>query len=409
MNNIKIYHNCGFRYNWNFDIYKKDKVGYGFILSPKDMEKNFLANIEDEIISKSFFDSQFYNLGYINNQYLSYGFFDCVDSISDYLKQRNKIAKKNIDYQESINLEYITIPTIDFDLLDEVVYENIYSELPNKIDDINGNNNLNLLNELIILPFTNYIKQINTEKKILLTVIFDESIAVNNDRFNTLLTMITNNDIIDGIYLIPKCKRTYKRISDIQFLFKIMEFIHNLKRVNMEVIVGNCDIESLLYLVAGADGISFGIYENLRYYDGNRFIEDSGPRIGPNPRLFSYKLLQWIDYNYLYPLNDKFDIKDLFDDNEYYELTKIEGYKWHFLKSEPYKHYMISFKKILDNIPKNSLEKIEYVNNLLIDAVKMNTNIENCGIILDENSSGIHLNQWRTVLIKYRNEILGSD
>jgi len=410
MSKIEIYHQCGFRYNWNIDIYKEKNIGDGFILSPKDMEKNFLANMEDEDISKSFFDSQFYGLTLMSSQYLSYGFLDYVDNLSDYAEERKTIAKKNIDYQNGIKLKYLTIPTIDFSLLnDDNIFDNLYLKLFGETYDGNESNNLDLLNELVIKPFVEYIGTIDTEKKVLLTVIFDEEIAKNNDRFNNLITLITSYDIIDGIYLIPKCARSYKRISNIQFMIKIMELINLLKHSGMEVIIGNCDIESLLYVVAGADAVSLGIYENLRYYDGHRFLDETGPKKGPNPRMFSYKLLQWIDYTYLFPISEYYDMKDIFDNNEYYELTQIDTYKWHFHKSEPYKHYMISFCKILNDMPEDINERIEYVKQLLKNAQEMNTSFENNGIILDNNSGGAHLPYWMTILLQYKKKILGSD
>ena len=410
MGNLKVYHQCGFRYNWNIDMYREKNIGTGFILSPINMEKCNLSNMGDEEIEKSFFDSQFYALGITKQQYLSYGFLDYIDNLIDFAQDREYIAKRNVDFQNSINFEYLTIPTIDFSLLsNDNVFESVYTNLFGTSIDERSNNSLNLLRELIIRPFTDYIKTIGTRKKILLTVVFDEEIAKNNDRFNELITMITSYDIIDGIYLISKCTRSYKRITNIQFLIKIMELINTLKKVGMEVIVGNSDIESLLYIVAGADAVSIGIYENLRYYDGNRFVETDEVRRGPTPRMFSYKLLQWIDWTYLYPISEYYKMNQVFDDNEYFDITQIEDYKWHFMKPEPYKHYMISFCKMINEIPEEENEKIEYVNQILKDAQKMNTDFQNNGIILDENSGGGHLSHWRTVLLQYKNKVLGSD
>ncbi|MDD4188093.1 MAG: hypothetical protein PHX04_05010 [Bacilli bacterium] len=408
MSKINIYHQCGFRYSWNLDICRDKNIGDGFILSPKDMEKNYLASMEDGDLARSFFDPQFYALSLMSSQYLTYGFHDYIENLSDYSKERLSIAQKNIDYQNSINIKYLTIPTIDFELQNVDEFDSLYLELFGTVYDGNDGNNLDLLNELVIKPFTEYIKTISTNKKVLLTIIFDENTAKNNDKFNELITLITSYDVVDGIYLIPKCARSYKRISNIQFLLKIMEFINILKNNNMEVIIGNCDIESLLYIVAGADAISLGIYENLRYYDGKRFI-DSEQKRGPNPRMFSYKLLQWIDYTYLFPISEYYEMKEIFDDNEYYELTQIDSYKWHFLKSEPYKHYMISFCKIIDTMPDEINEKIKYVNQLLTNAQEMNTDLENNGIILDDNSGGTHLSYWRTILLQYKKKLLGSD
>lgn len=410
MSNIKIYHQCGFRYNWNIDMYREKCIGTGFILSPINMEKCNLSNMEDEEIEKSFFDSQFYALGITKQQYLSYGFLDYIDNLTDFTEDREYIAKRNIDFQNSINFEYLTIPTIDFSLLsNDNIFESVYTNLFGTSIDESGNNSLNLLRELIIRPFTDYIKTIETTKKVLLTVVFDEEIAKNNDRFNELITIITSYDIIDGIYLISKCARSYKRITNIQFLLKIMELINTLKRSGMEVIVGNSDIESLLYVVAGADAVSIGIYENLRYYDGNRFVESDEIRRGPTPRMFSYKLLQWVDWTYLYPIGEYYEMKDIFDNNEYFDMTQINAYKWHFMRPEPYKHYMISFCNMINEMPEADNERIEYLNQIFKIAQEMNTDFENNGIILDDNSGGGHLSHWRTVLLQYKNRVLGSD
>ncbi|NMA50481.1 MAG: hypothetical protein GX951_01350 [Mollicutes bacterium] len=402
MSNVKIYHQCGYRFSWNFEIFREKSIGDGFILSPINMNKNFLSEMSEDELSESFFDPQFYALGISKEAYLSYG-FDYIDNLLDFAKDRNYIAERNINYQNSLNIKYLTIPTIDFDLLNsDDVFESVYLNLFGREYDGNNNNNLNILNELIIRPFTEYIKKIETDKKVLLTVIFDENIARNSDRFYELITMITSYDNIDGIYLIPKCSRTYKRIENIQFLLKIMELIKTIKNNNMEVIVGNSDIESILYVVAGADAISIGIYENLRYYDGNRFIDSDEIKRSPVPRMFSYKLLQWIDYNYLFPISEHYDIKDIFDDNEYFDITQKFDYKWHFMKPEPYKHYMISYCKILNKMPNNMNDRIEYVNRILQDAQSLNTNFIDNGIILDENSGGSHLGKWITVLLQFK-------
>ena len=73
----------------------------------------------------------------------------------------------------------------------------------------------------------------------------------------------------------------------------------------------------------------------------------------------------------------------IFDDNEYYNMTQIDEYKWHFMKPEPYKHYMVSFSKILDEMPNNERERFEYVNQLL----------ENATHISEGNTDHVHQKQ----------------
>ena len=96
-NNLKIYHQCGFRSKWNFEVFQEDKIGDGFILSPYNMKKEELSKIEDEELEKSFFDPQFYALGDYRESFLSYNFLDCVDTLSDYINDRDFIAQKTID------------------------------------------------------------------------------------------------------------------------------------------------------------------------------------------------------------------------------------------------------------------------------------------------------------------------
>lgn len=76
-------------------------------------------------------------------------------------------------------------------------------------------------------------------------------------------------------------------------------------------------------------------------------------------------------------------MNDLFECNKYYEMTVPEGYKWHFSKSEPYKHYMMSYSNLIKKLPQEQHEKIEYVNQLFEEAKKAGSELLNCGIILD--------------------------
>ena len=108
LNNIKIYHQCGFRYKWNNEIYKNNGVGDGFIISPLDMNTDILSAIDDNDLENSFLDPQFYSLNLYKENYLSYKFLDEIDNIYDYSLQKNSIAKKCVDFQNNISFKYIT-------------------------------------------------------------------------------------------------------------------------------------------------------------------------------------------------------------------------------------------------------------------------------------------------------------
>ncbi len=409
MNNIRIYHQCGFRYKWNTEIKNTDNVGDGFIISPLDMNMDILKNLDDKELETSFLDPQFYSLNLYRENYLSYKFLDEIDNIYDYSIQKNNIAKKCVDFQNNISFKYITIPTIDFDLLTlEESYSEIYDDIKSESDDssyFNSNSiKTSLLKKLILDPFTKYIVENRISKQVILTIIFNDEMAKNSDLFNSMLATITNNEIISGIYLIPQNNRTFKRISDINFLIKILEFIHILRDNDLEVIIGYSDIESILYTVAGATAIPIGIYENLRKYDGLKFSNSDYNGRGPNPRVFSNKLLQWIEYQYLPIIKSNDDLTKYFEQNNYFQETQEKDYNWHFSKPQCYKHYMVSFTNLISQLPSNLDERYKYVDKLLEQANNAFNDLSNF-MFFDNNSSGDHINKWRTALKSYYNKI----
>ena len=409
MNNISIYHQCGFRYKWNKEINEEFSIGDGFILSPLDMSKETLSDIPDDKLSSSFFDPQFYSLNLYKDNYLSYRFLDEIDSIYDYSVSKNQIAKKCIDFQNNISLKYLTIPTIDFNLLNlNESYNELYNEIKSDSDEpsyfSNSNIKNNLYKKLILDPFCNYIKNIETNKKVLATMIFDDEMAKDENLFNSFLATITGNDIISGIYLLPQNNRTFKRISDINFLTKIMEFIHILRENDLEVIIGYSDIESILYTVAGATAVPIGIYENLRKYDGLKFSNNDYNGRGPNPRIFSSKLLQWIEYPYLPVIKENDDLSKYFEQNDYFFETQEKDYNWHFSKPQCYKHYMISFSNLINDLPSDLDERYQYVDKLLEQANNAFNELSNF-VFFDNNSNGDHINKWRTALKSYYTKI----
>lgn len=409
MNNIKIYHQCGFRYKWNDEVHKNNGIGDGFIISPLDMNMDILKKIDDSDLENSFLDPQFYSLNLYRDNYLSYRFLDEVDNIYDYSLQKNTIAKKCVDFQNNVSFKYITIPTIDFDLLTlEESYSELYDDIKSNSDDssyFNSNSiKTSLLKKLILEPFTNYIDESEIKKKVILTIIFNDEMAKNSDLFNSMLATITNNEIIKGIYLIPQNNRTFKRISDINFLVKIMEFIHILRENDFEVIIGYSDIESLLYTVAGATAIPIGVYENLRKYDGLKFSNSDYNGRGPNPRIFSSILLQWIEYPYLPVIKENSGLSKYFEQNDYFLETQEKDYNWHFSKPQCYKHYMISFSNLIKNLPDDLDERYQYVDKLLEQANNAFNELSNF-VFFDNNSGGDHINKWRTALKSYYTKI----
>ncbi len=408
MKDVKLFHQCGFRYKWNMEVFSEDHIGDGFIFSPLDMSKKIISELDDGIIKNSFFDSQFYLLNIYKDNYLSFKILEEVDSIYDFMIEKNKIAQKCVEYQNNIVLKYIVIPTIDLNLLSlDENYGELYDQIKSENDDpsiVNINNKFKLLNKLIVQPFVNEIKEQKVNKEVLLTVIFDDEMAKNDTLFDSYLSQITDNENIDGIYLIPSNDRTYKRVSDINYLVRIMTFIYTLRKNDMEVIVGYSDIETILYTAAGATGVSLGIYENLRNYDGRKFKNEKYNGRGPNPRVFSSKLFQWIEYVYLEVIKENKNLDEIFDKNNYFIETQNNDYKWHFSRPQCYKHFMSSYGNLIKSLPNSFEDRYNYIEDKLRIANETFNELGQC-IFFDENSSGSHINKWRTALKSFYKKV----
>ena len=185
-----------------------------------------------------------------------------------------------------------------------------------------------------------------------------------------------------------------------------------LKRNKLEVHIGYCNTEGLLYSAAMPDSISMGSYENLRMFKISRFEAVEGkPMRAPAARLYSSKLLQWIDYNYIESMKSLIDdYTSYFDDTQYKPLMfslgefKDKRYNWHFAKSEIYKHYFEVFNTQIKSLPDNQNDRIEHLKAIIKNAIDNYKNIEE-NILLDENSDGSHLAIWYNALNAYKKSI----
>lgn len=391
MDNVLIYHQCGFREVWNFDCFWKDKVGEGFIISPINMDASKVNKLPSVVKQTSFFDPQFYLPKSSHKALNSYEFFP--NSIAggyqtvDYEEYATQSAKGCVEYQIQNNFKYVIIPTV------------FYEELPN--------NYISQLRELYILPFLNAISNLKAKKPVLLSIIIKDIQLNDNEYRDDLLSLLTSFTEIDGIYLIPYYRSTSKRIKDVDYLLNLMTFIDVLKSNDLEVHIGYTDIEAYILTIADVNSITIGSYENLRNFsmsiNSHRFeTKEAKVMSGPTPRIYSSKLLQWIDHRYLSSLEADYSENDqLFDDTEY-KVTMFEpGYKWHFSKSELYKHYFLSFSRQINSLP-NSLDKrYNHIMQNINNAMDYFEGIKDCGILLDSNSDGSHLGLWGTAVNRY--------
>ena len=262
--------------------------------------------------------------------------------------------------------------------------------------------------DYFVLPFCDYAKEIKTEKRILLSVIVKGIMLTDDDKRNEVLNWITSHQNVDGVYLIFENNFSSKQIKDFDFLFNALRFIKVLKDNLMEVHIGYSNTEALVYSIAMPDSISIGSYENLRSFGIRRFQElENGPMRSPNARLYSGKLLQWIDYGYIQSMKQLVpDYESYFEESKYTPLNFTPEINWQYKKTEPYKHFFFIFYNQMKILSSIQTERILFVKASIKKALELFKQIENSDVLLDENSDGSHLPIWYNVVSAFQKELI---
>ncbi len=388
---MEVFHQTGFRENWNIDIFNNEKIGDGLILSPVNIAKEKVITFDSNIKENSILDPQLYVVDKsLRGKLTTYDYHPqnlSLNSINTKIINDNSdiIAEKCLNFQVENKFKYLVIPS-------------------QKYDGLNYIDNLFKLKLNYVEPFFKYIMKNNIEKPVYLSLIVPKDILLNSDKMDYMLTWVTGFQKLKGVYLIFENDFETKQIQDSEFLLNALKFINVLKQNELDVLVGYCNVECLLYSIAMPNAITIGSYENLRSFSISRYLskEQSAMR-APKPRLFSNKLLNWITYGVIESIgslgNNKPD--QYFDDNKYRTYVFAEEFNWHFAKSELYKHYFISITKLVKELPEDQDSRIEFINNLVIKAKQEYNLLAENGIILGD-SDGIHLDAWQKAITEFK-------
>jgi len=388
---MKVYHQTGHNIKWNIDSFKEG-VGDGLIFSPINIDADKLLGLNNNLKQSGFLDPQLYLLNQAKGSIETYPFFPgnlkSDFSTPDLDNDNIILSKLCIDYQLENDFNYLVIPT--------------------KYNAENPSNYLLQCTDYFVLPFCDYVKEVKSTKKILLSLIVKGIMLTDDEKRNEVLNWITSHQKVDGVYLIFENNFSSKQIKDFDFLFNALRFIKKLKDNEMEVHIGYSNTEALLYSIAMPDSITIGSYENLRSFGIRRFQElENGPMRSPNARLYSSKLLQWVDYGYIQPMKTLIEnYSDYFDESIYNPLTNFEpDYNWQFKKTEPYKHYFFVFDKQIKALSSNQNDRIDYLKASIKTARNLFAKIES-SVLLDDNSDGSHLQHWFNVINAFQKELI---
>ena len=212
---FEIYHQLGFRFQWNFQSIEEDDTGHGVILAPRYMERDKIETLKNKVKKKALFDPQFFLPDTDRGHLCSYEFFPCVAGdgfeTTEYVDNfAFDCAERCIDFQLKNNFRYIIIPT------------RYKTGMPT--DFIKSQENQ------FIKPFLKAIRKMEVVKDIFIQLILNDDMIKDEEYSSDLLNWITGYDDIAGVYLITEVASRSKQIKDIEYLFSYLRFINALNR-----------------------------------------------------------------------------------------------------------------------------------------------------------------------------------
>lgn len=385
-----IYHQCGHNFVWNMQSLLEDRAGDGLIISPVNVEADRIRDrIPRELLSNSWVDPQFYLPDDSKSKLATYPFFpaNVLDGFSttDYQNHAFEVAKACLIFQNDLGLKYLVIPTRYFE------------DLPD--------NYLEQLESLFLEPFVKAKRELRLTNPLFLTVITKPLHLEPGMPRDELLSWATSYAEVSGIYLIFDNNFHSKQIKDPKYLADALRFVRALRFNDLEVHIGYSGLEGLLFSVADPTSVSVGSYENLRSFDISRLVtREPSAQQGPRPRVYSGRLLQWIEDTALPPLRElMLDWKNLFDDSPYKEYLLDSENSLNFQRSEIYKHYFLLFSKQVAALPAVQ-HRTQHIKELVMDAMVLFEQIEASGVFLDPNSDHSHLPAWLNALAMYQRQ-----
>ena len=215
---MRVYHQTGFRENWNRDSFI-DGVGDGLIFSPINIDADKLSGLDEEVKKTGFLDPQLYLLNEAKGTLHTYPYFP-GNLIPDFTtpdldNSHLQMAKLCVDYQVSNNFEYLVIPV------------RYFSDIPTSY--------FSQSTEYFVNPFCDYVRENKISKNILLSVIVKPIMLADVEKRNEVLNWITGQQHTQGVYLIFENSFNSKQIKDFDFLLNALRLIRILKENQLEL------------------------------------------------------------------------------------------------------------------------------------------------------------------------------
>lgn len=387
---MDLLHQGGFNTVWNIESFREDDTGGGVILGPRYERKERIQEADRNLKEKCIFDPQFFlpdtaagdlETYEFHPQVMSEGFDTAAFAGSD---TATASAKQCLSFQKEQGFAKIVIPT------------RYRKGMPTDF--------IQQLNALFVEPYLEAADELGIEDDdLLIQLVLNDSMVTDDEYRKDILNWVTGIQEVDGVYLLVQKEPRRKQIEDVGYLYWILRFIDVLREAHMEVIHGYCNTEGVILSLADPTAITMGSYENMRMFRVDTFEETDGGGGPPTPRIFSAKLLQWINHNYIGAIEVALgeDRGVFFEDNKYQATLFDPDFKWHFMKPSLYKHFFMVFDELVSDIDaRDGYERYEYVDSLLVRATDYFSRLGD-EVIFGREGGDRHLPPWKTAVNQF--------
>lgn len=383
----ELYHQLGYRFQWNINSILENETGSGAIIAARYMSKDDVEALPVELRQRSIFDPQFYLPNSTRGELANYNFFP--DVVANGFQTAEWTPEQAIES---------AMGCLEFQLANEFRY----CIIPTRVRDGMPTDFIESQTFAFVDPFLVAYNNLGSSIPCLLQLILTDQMLKDKGYRTNILNWVTGLEEIEGVYLIYKYSRTHKQIQDTDFLLAVDHFVTSLKQAGMVVVMGYLNTESIPLLCSNPDIITMGGYENMRIFNTLSMEElDPNKKMrGPNARIYSSRLLQWIEYDYLGAIAQKVtDFDTYFEDNDQKIAMFKPDYKWHFNRSEPYVHYFEAFGRQFQRLnSQTGIDRVKAVRAEITNAIAEFERLEQAGVTLDVDSGGRHLYSWNNFL-----------
>ena len=387
---MKVYHQAGHNTKWNLDSLSNEKTGNGIIFSPVHLAKSNMEKVEQGIKNASIFDPQYYIPDSQKAKLNSYEFFPEQIangfSTSDFESLAHRSAEQCLNFQTENNFEIIIIPA------------RYYPDLVTTF--------IEKQKAFSVEPFLAEAERLKVKKEIFITLPTTIQMLKDENYRTSLLNWITSYPEISGVYFLNQISESTKQLTLYENLIHHVEFILDIQSEDLKVIIGYCNIESILLSSIDPYALTMGAYENTRKFSIEKFLDNDSDKRGPAPRVYLPSLLNWVRYDTVVEIKEDFPAlwEKMYSPTEYMNSILSSGERPHFTKPELYKHhFQLIFKQLnlLSNL--GETDRLSRIEEMVTNANRLYDEIERNGVMFfDDNCKGGHLSAWNRVLRKIK-------